>query len=349
MLINFQEQSFAPKIRNICIKNKDGVETPLITLGKRSYIFGSDIELATLPLDHILIGNYTAIGHDVHFQMMTQHDYTLPSIFPWNNPYSKVFDCDWRLAGNERRQIIIGHDVWIGRGVRLQGGVRIGDGAVVAANSIVTGDIQPYSIVGGAPARHIKWRFSPQVMQQMKKIRWWDWAEEKIIANQNWMQVPAGQFCEHFIGEIDPGEDEDWNPVVLYPDNKNYLMIVDPEEKIPLWPKIVTEYVQFFKDKDAVSLLLAGPYREHPGLKAQIQKLVDQCCPEAVPHIVMFQTPPVEQRRSWLSCGTLFITNRQPVMLAYLSECDKLGIPFVSGVDSWVFQQKSHCHKPFPG
>lgn len=62
-------------------------------------------------------------------------------------------------------------------------GVKIGDGAVVAAGSIVTSDIEPYSIVGGVPAKHIRYRFNKDIIASLLMIKWWDWPEEKIKEN----------------------------------------------------------------------------------------------------------------------------------------------------------------------
>jgi len=72
------------------------------------------------------------------------------------------------------KQIVIGNDVWIGDSVFIKRGVTVGDGAVVAARSVVTKDIEPYSIVGGVPARHIKYRFNKDVRDQLISIQWWN-------------------------------------------------------------------------------------------------------------------------------------------------------------------------------
>ena len=68
----------------------------------------------------------------------------------------------------------VGHDVWIGSGVSINRGIKIGDGAVVAANSVVTKDVAPYSIVGGNPAKHIKFRFEQEICEGLQRIRWWE-------------------------------------------------------------------------------------------------------------------------------------------------------------------------------
>jgi hypothetical protein len=79
-----------------------------------------------------------------------------------------------------RGPVVIGNDVWIGYEALILSGVTIGDGAVVGARAVVTRDVAPYEIVGGNPARHVRWRFDEATRAALLRIRWWDWPEEKI-------------------------------------------------------------------------------------------------------------------------------------------------------------------------
>ena len=83
----------------------------------------------------------------------------------------------------------IGNDVWIGEGVTIKGGVTIGDGAVLAMNACVTRDVPPYAIVGGVPAKIIRYRFDNNIIQGLLSIRWWDKPEDWIIEH-------APDFCD---------------------------------------------------------------------------------------------------------------------------------------------------------
>lgn len=76
------------------------------------------------------------------------------------------------------RYCIIGNDVWIGKKVMIKSGVRIGDGAIIASGAIVTKDVEPYSIAGGIPAKVIRYRFSKDDVEWLKKLRWWEKGEE---------------------------------------------------------------------------------------------------------------------------------------------------------------------------
>jgi acetyltransferase-like isoleucine patch superfamily enzyme len=85
--------------------------------------------------------------------------------------------------------IIIKNDVWIGDDVKIMSGVTIGNGACIAAGSIVTNDISDFEIVGGVPARLLKYRFSDEIMSFLKAIEWWDWSDKKIKNNKHFFNL----------------------------------------------------------------------------------------------------------------------------------------------------------------
>ncbi|MBS0028835.1 CatB-related O-acetyltransferase [Chitinophaga sp. 2R12] len=79
--------------------------------------------------------------------------------------------------------VTIGNDVWIGLNSSVMGGVTIGNGAIIAAHSVVTKDVPPYAIVGGVPAKIIKYRFSEEVISRMEALKWWDMPEDALKRN----------------------------------------------------------------------------------------------------------------------------------------------------------------------
>ncbi len=84
------------------------------------------------------------------------------------------------LYAEQTGETVIGSDVWIGEGVRILAGIHIGDGAIVAAGSVVVRDVEPYTIVGGVPARKIRGRFSQDQTRHLLRLRWWDRSEDWI-------------------------------------------------------------------------------------------------------------------------------------------------------------------------
>ena len=87
---------------------------------------------------------------------------------------------DVATAWDNKGDIVIGNDVWIGYEAVIMAGVHIRNGAIIAARAVVTKDVPPYTIVGGVPARPIRKRFDEDVIQKLEMLKWWDWPAEKI-------------------------------------------------------------------------------------------------------------------------------------------------------------------------
>lgn len=100
-----------------------------------------------------------------------------------------IFNEEWdeslkvKDAWDNKGDIIIGNDVWIGYEAIIMSGVKIGDGAIIGTRALVTKDVPPYTIGGGVPAKHIKKRFNDYKISKLLEIKWWDWPKEKIKAN----------------------------------------------------------------------------------------------------------------------------------------------------------------------
>lgn len=134
--------------------------------------------------DKLIIGKFCMIASDVKFIMNgANHLSEAISAYPFT-----IFGKGWSHAMENRQypnkgDVIVGNDVWIGYNATIMAGVKIGDGAIIAANSTVVKDVEPYSIVGGNPAMEIKKRFSGNTIQRLLEIKWWDWDPERITAN----------------------------------------------------------------------------------------------------------------------------------------------------------------------
>ena len=111
--------------------------------------------------------------------MVSLSTYPFPLFFEeWNLEKENVTE-----AWDNKGDINIGNDVWIGYEAVILAGVTVGDGAVIGTRAVVTKDVPPYTVVGGVPAKPIKRRFSEERIDQLLKMRWWDWPEEKIAEN----------------------------------------------------------------------------------------------------------------------------------------------------------------------
>jgi len=138
--------------------------------------------------DKLIIGKFCMIASDVTF-IMNGANHLNNSITSY--PFA-IFGKDWSNAMDGKTyptkgDTIIGNDVWIGYGVTIMPGVKIGDGAIIATRSVVTKDVEPYSIGGGNPAIKIRKRFSEEKIKQLLEISWWDWSIEKVTEHLNYL------------------------------------------------------------------------------------------------------------------------------------------------------------------
>lgn len=131
--------------------------------------------------DRLRIGRFCAIAAGTRFLMNGgNHRLDAPSTFPF-----PIFGGAWAGAFDTSRfpnrgDTVIGNDVWLGYGTTVMPGVRIGDGAVVAALSVVSRDVPPYAIVAGNPARVVRLRFPEADIARLLRIAWWDWDAARI-------------------------------------------------------------------------------------------------------------------------------------------------------------------------
>lgn len=133
--------------------------------------------------DKLKIGKFCSIACGAKFlftsanhAMRPLSTYTFPIFFEeWGLDVSEI-----RSAWDNKGDIVVGNDVWIGYEAVILSGVTIGDGAIVGARAVVTRDVPPYTIVGGVPAKPIRKRFDDETIEKLLRLRWWDWDERAI-------------------------------------------------------------------------------------------------------------------------------------------------------------------------
>ena len=133
--------------------------------------------------EKLIIGKFCSIACGTKF-LFNCANHSLKSLSTYTFP---LFYEEWELeksnittAWDNKGDIVIGNDVWIGYEAVIMAGVHIGDGAIIAARAVVTKDVPPYTIVGGTPAKEIRKRFDAEVIEQLLIQKWWDWSTDKI-------------------------------------------------------------------------------------------------------------------------------------------------------------------------
>lgn len=133
--------------------------------------------------DKLKIGKFCSVACGAKF-LFTSANHTMKSLSTYPFP---IFFEEWGLDGKDisnawdnRGDIVIENDVWIGYEAVILSGVTIGDGAIIGTRAVVTKDVPPYTIVGGVPAKPIRKRFDDETIKKLEEVRWWNWDDEKI-------------------------------------------------------------------------------------------------------------------------------------------------------------------------
>lgn len=143
----------------------------------------------------VSIGKFCSIAKGVQIYLGGNHNYLAITTFPLR---AKLFNEEVNVPLSNGN-VNIQNDVWIGRDVTIMSGITIGNGAVIAANSVVTKNVDSYSIVGGNPAKLIKYRFTKEIIDKLEAIQWWNWDIEKIKAN---VDLLSSRKIEEFISKF---------------------------------------------------------------------------------------------------------------------------------------------------
>lgn len=160
-------------------------ENKLIIFGK--YTYGNPEIRWKIPGTKVIIGSFTSIAAGVKIYLGNGfgHDANFITTYPFGFIHKDIFPNVENKSKNTNGDVVIGNDVWIGENTTIMSGVKIADGVIIAANSHVIKDVEPYSIVGGNPAQFIKYRFKAEQIEKLKQIAWWNWDDKKINDNMD--------------------------------------------------------------------------------------------------------------------------------------------------------------------
>ena len=188
--------SFGVHVGKYCWIREGAEVCSNVRIGDYSYIIGPNTYVADA-----VIGKFCSIARNVIIGP-SNHNYNWISTHPFIfSAFYRFIECD--KTRSQKNAPVIGSDVWVGVGSVILRGVTIGHGAIIAAGSVVTHDVDPYSIVAGVPARHIKYRFPKQVRDALLEMKWWDWNEERLKE-----AVPLFYDVQEMIRRYQGGEPE---------------------------------------------------------------------------------------------------------------------------------------------
>lgn len=315
---------------------------PLLTLDEDSYIVGlsvqSGLNFNPVPGRHcIAIGKSCAMAEGITFMIDLDHDYTSviqnPSAFLLKSKAVASHPHRIRRKGT----IILQNDVWVGHGATIMNGVTLHNGCVVATDSVVTKDVPPYAIVGGNPARVLKYRFDEAVIRGLQKIAWWDWPDELMQERKEDFFLPPEEFVEKYLPLVDdPPPSADILREAREAGREIVLFVPDVESKWPLYPSVLEEY--FSIDRPGVELLLYLPEDlSQPKYLRDLDNALRQY--EARDSYVTLQTGTTFDERVLFQCAKYYVTTRSRQTVSRTCLADLYGAKILYGTDTQLFPQ----------
>lgn len=314
----------------------NGIGFPVLSIDKDSYAAGLVIESGidfhwengTYSLQ---IGKYCALAEDVLCMIDTNHNYK--SLF-----MGKVSELDGekKLVSNHSKpkgQIIIQNDCWIGHGATIMDGVTIHNGAVVATNAVVTKDVPPYAIVGGNPAKIIKYRFDEETIRKLEHIAWWDWDSEMILKNKDKMLGDVKSFADYFYDEIREGEIFSIDRMT---EGKAFVYYLDMDEAFCIWKKVIRQFAEKFNGTRNELILYLSPTEKNFLEKAELV-LEELNRYENCSCYVNLCTEELQDDATLLHCADYYISNRHNRNVHRMCKADLYGVKCLIGMANDIF------------
>lgn len=154
-----------------------------VTIGRYSSLFGPNLSVHS-KIGTISIGSFCSLAPGVQIIEYNHRVDRATSYYYHQNILGESVTKDLTSKGN----VVIGNDVWVGANSIILSGVKVGNGAVICAGSVVVEDVLPYSIVGGVPARHLRYRHSSDVISYLEDTAWWDWDINRIKSSREFFE-----------------------------------------------------------------------------------------------------------------------------------------------------------------
>lgn len=324
MILKLSDTSYADYNRIFNLQEESEV-FPIAFVGKRSYLVDATLEFFEKSNTSLIIGKYCSIAHQVTFLMNLNHTHDYLSVT--NYPFSEVLGTPLEQKSRVKGSIIIGHDVWIGRGATIMPGVVIGNGAVIGANSVVTKDVEAYAVVGGNPAKVIKYRFDKRTREALNRIHWWDEDEEKLLSNSYFIKGNV----EHFILSYSDQGEKNQDLHLTEADEKKYVFIPSFETNYSNLENVINQSINYFISEGHRKLVI-GLHSNEEQMKSvtkQIEALIGNS-------LIEWVIGEEEISKAVRGCD-FFITERSHETINYVSLAQQSGAKILFGADKNIF------------
>lgn len=312
---------------------------PVLVIDKDSYIVGAQVQ-NTMQFDiaagrHCLaVGKVCSMADGITFMLDMNHDYLSvvqgePSFLPQGSGGGTAK----KRRIHRKGTIILQNDVWIGRGVTVMPGVVFRNGSIAATNAVVTKDVPPYAIVGGNPARILRYRFDEKTIEELQKIAWWDWPGHVQKARRADFALPAEAFVEKYLPEAETRLSQ----VSLLPEKGPLpvvLFVPDINDPFPMYCQILDQYFQ--KDRPNVELLIYLSKEESTAKSLRVLEDILKKY-ESRNSYVTLQTGTTMDERTLFQYADYFITTRSLETVRRTCLADQYSTKILFGTDDPIF------------
>lgn len=305
---------------------------PLLSIDRDSYIVQAEIHSGInfrveIGCHCIAIGRGTALADNVLLMIDQDHDFSLVA-----QSATSILRGHTVRKTRRRGSIVIQNDVWIGSGATIMPGITLHNGCIVAAKAVVTKDVPPYAIVGGNPARVLRYRFDKGIVESLQKIAWWDWDAETQRRRKEDFALPVEAFVEKYL----PLAENIGAPQTEMSGPKTVFFPIDVGEPFPLYPKILEEY--FSKDRPDAELLIYVPKKLSTEENIQrVEKILEKY--EARDSCVTLQVGMTLDERILMQGADYYITTRSEGTVSRTCLAERYGTKVLYGTDWPLFPE----------